>query len=278
MIVFVAIVAGVFGLAIGSFLNVVVYRVPAGRSLSRPPSACPHCGHAIRWYDNVPVLSWFVLRGRCRDCGAPISPRYPLVEAGTAVAFVLVALCFAPGGWLVAPDTGALVVLGQCLALVAYLWLVAASIALAIIDLEVRRLPTAIVLPTVVVLAVLFAAAALLEGDLGALLRICIGGAALFVFYLLLFLVSRGGMGLGDVRLAAALGLAMAWIGWDALVVGALAAFVLGGVFGIVLIALRRARRRTAVPFGPWMLLGAWVGIIAGPGLWTGYLAALGLA
>ncbi len=277
MIVLVAVIAGVLGLAIGSFLNVVVYRVPAGRSLSQPPSACPHCGHPIRWYDNVPVVSWLVLRGRCRDCGAPISIRYPLIEAGTAVAFALVACCFAPGGWLAPVAMAVPGSLAQWLVLLADLWLVAASIALAVIDIEVRRLPTPIVLPTIVVVGVLLVAAALLDGDLGALLRVLVSGAALCAFYLLLAIISRGGMGLGDVRLAAALGLALGWVGWAALVVGALAAFVFGGLFGIVLIVIGRARRRTAIPFGPWMLAGAWVGLVAGPAIWSWYSVTIGL-
>jgi len=217
-----------------------------------------------------------VLRGRCRDCGARISVRYPLVEAGTAAAFALVALAFGPGGWLVTPASGTVLV-AKFVVLVALLWLAAASIALTAIDLEVRRLPDRIVFPTVLVLVVLFAAASALVGDPWPALRALIGGASLCAFYLLLLVVSRGGMGLGDVKLAAALGLAMGWIGWDALIVGALAAFVLGGVLGIALLAARRARRRTAVPFGPWMIAGAWIGIVAGPSIWQWYAAVLGL-
>jgi leader peptidase (prepilin peptidase)/N-methyltransferase len=277
MTALVAVLAGVLGLAIGSFLNVVIHRVPAGTSLLRPASACPACGHAIRWYDNIPVISWIVLRGRCRDCGEPISVRYPLVEAGTAVAFVLVALCLAPGGWLAPVASGTAGVLAQFLVLLAYLWLAAASIALTAIDIDVKRLPDAIVLPSIVVLVVTLAGAAALTGDLWGILRALIGGAVMFVFYLLLAVVSRGGMGFGDVKLSAALGLATAWIGWDALVVGALAAFVLGGLFGIVVLLLRRAGRRSAVPFGPWMIAGAWLGIVAGPTAWSWYAAVLGL-
>jgi leader peptidase (prepilin peptidase)/N-methyltransferase len=276
MTALVAVLAGFLGLAVGSFLNVVIHRVPAESSLRHPPSACPSCGARIRWFDNVPVVSWLILRRRCRDCSAPISIRYPLVEAGTAAAFVLIALAFAPDGWVVPEATGPALIAGY-IVLAALLWLGGASIALTAIDLEVRRLPDRIVFPTVLVLAVLFAAASALLGDPWPALRALAGGAALCAFYLILLVVSRGGMGLGDVKLAAALGLAMGWIGWDALVVGALAAFVLGGLFGIALIVARHAGRRTAVPFGPWMIAGAWIGIVAGPATWRWYAAVLGL-
>lgn len=277
MTALVAIIAGVLGLAVGSFLNVVIHRVPAGRSLLRPGSACPECHADIRWFDNVPIVSWLVLRGRCRRCGAPIPIRYPLVEAAGAASFVLVALCFAPGGWLAPPTPDPSSTIAQGLVLLGYLWFAAASIALTVIDLETRRLPDAIVLPTIVAIAVLLAASAALTGDLGSIIRALIGGASLLVCYAILWLVSRGGMGLGDVKLAAAVGLATAWIGWDGLVVGALAAFLLGGVLGIVLLLARRAGRRTAVPFGPWMITGAWIGIVAGPAIWRWYAAVLGL-
>ena len=124
-------VATLVGLAIGSFLNVVIWRVPRGESVAHPPSACPRCGHAIRSRDNVPVLSWLLLRGRCRDCGNPISVRYPLVEAGTALLFAVTA-------WSV----------GASWILPALLFLVAISVALALIDIDTKRLPDAIVLPS----------------------------------------------------------------------------------------------------------------------------------
>lgn len=292
MLVVIDVIAGVLGLAIGSFLNVVIHRVPNGASLTRPPSACPSCGHEIRWFDNVPVVSWLVLRGRCRDCGARIPIRYPLVELAGGIAFALVALCFAPGGWLApiplveqaaegggvetSDPAGTLAVAAQFLVLVALLWFAAASIALVAIDLEVRRLPDAIVYPTIAVLAVLLAAAGALTGDLAGILRALVGGAASVTFYLVVRFASRGGMGRGDVKLAAAVGLVTAWIGWGGLVVGVLAAFVLGGVFGIALLAARRAGRRSAIPFGPWMLAGAWIGVLAGPGAWNWYLGVLG--
>lgn len=265
VVLLVAVLAGVLGLAIGSFLNVVVWRVPQGLSLSRPPSACPKCGHAIRARDNIPVLSWLLLRGKCRDCGEPISIRYPLVELGTAVAFVGVVLWAAlqPAGFWLLP---------------AYLFFAAVSIALALIDLDTKRLPNVIVVPSIAVALVLLAVASLGTGDWSALLWAAVGAAALFAFYLLLVLVYPNGMGFGDVKLAALVGLVLGYLGWGPLIVGAFAAFLLGGVFSILLLIVRKATRKTGIPFGPWMLLGAWVGIAFGREISTGYLALVGIS
>jgi len=255
----------IFGLLIGSFLNVVVYRVPAGISLLRE-SRCPQCDTSVRAWQNVPVLSWVALRGKCASCGAPISPRYPVVEALTAVAFALV------GWWFLTTDhvgaTG--LVLGITIA--GYLYFAAISIVLTLIDLDRRRLPNAIVLPSYVVGIILLAAAALLGGDAAAIVRALIGMAAMYALYWLLRLVRPRGMGGGDVKLAGVVGLYLGFLGWGALATGAFAAFVLGGVFGITLILARRAGLKSAIPFGPWMLLGAWVGVFAGETLGHWYI------
>jgi leader peptidase (prepilin peptidase) / N-methyltransferase len=270
----VALVVGLFGSLIGSFLNVVVYRVPAGRSVVRPRSACGSCGTEIRWYDNVPVLSWLVLRGRCRDCGTGISARYPLVELGTAIAFTGVAALFLPSA-LAATSASATV--GALLVLVAYLYLCAISVALALIDLDVHRLPNAIVLPGYAVGAALLVPAALLIAQPGRLVAAGVGAVALAAFYLLLAVARPGGMGMGDVKLAGVLGLFLGFQGWGALVVGAFSAFVLGGIFSLGLMLARRAGRASRIPFGPWMLAGAWVGVAAGEAIAAGYLSFIGL-
>ena len=259
-IVLVTLAAAFLGLLVGSFLNVVVWRVPRGESVVSPPSACPQCGAHIRARDNVPVLSWLVLRGRCRDCDAPISRRYPLVEASTGVVFALVVLRF----WT-----------DQPWAVPAYLYLGAIAVALALIDLDVHRLPDAIVLPAYPVVAVLLAAASWGSGDWGSLLRAVIGAAALFAFYGLLWVVYPAGMGRGDVKLAGVVGGALAGLGWGSLVVGAFAAFLVGGVFAIGLLLLRRAGRKSGIPFGPWMILGAAIGIGWGEALWSAYLGLM---
>jgi len=258
------ILVAALGLAVGSFLNVVIWRVPRGESIVRPPSACPRCRHAIRARDNVPVLSWLLLRGRCRDCGEPIAVRYPLVEASTAAIFVLVAAVL--GG---DPTT--------VWAVPAYLYLAAISIALALIDLDTRRLPNRIVLPGYPVGVVLLAVASAGSADWFALVRAAVGAAALFGFYLVLALAVPRGMGMGDVKLAGLLGLYLGWLGWGSLVVGAFAAFLLGGVFSIGLLVSGRARRTSSIPFGPWMLGGAGIGILFGERLAAGYLSLIGL-
>ncbi len=266
--------AGVLGLAIGSFLNVIIYRIPAGRSIVTPASACPICGSSIRGYDNVPVVSWFVLRGKCRNCAAPISARYPLVELGTGVFFVAVAVYFAPA-ILAAPHTRGLV--GELLVLAAFLYLAAVSVALALIDIDVHKLPNRIVLPAYAVGAALFTAASIVSSDYSILLRVGIAMAALFLSYFLMAFVYPAGMGLGDVKLAGVLGLYLGWIGWGAVVVGALGAFILGGIYAFVLILGKRANRKSGIPFGPWMLAGAWIGIGVGNEAFAGYLSIFGL-
>lgn len=263
----------VLGLAIGSFLNVVVYRVPAGMSVVAPSSACPRCGKAVRGFDNVPVLSWLLLRGRCRDCSEPISVRYPLVEMATAILFLVVAVRFLP-----AADADARVLVGHAVLLVALLYAMAVSVALALIDLDTQTLPNRIVLPMYPVLGVLLAGASALTGDWGALVRGLGGMAVLGGVYLLLAIAVPRGMGLGDVKLAGALGLLLAYLGWGPLAVGAFAAFLLGGTFGIGLVLVRRTGRSTGIPFGPWMLLGAWIGAFCGTAIWDAYLRLIGVA
>jgi leader peptidase (prepilin peptidase) / N-methyltransferase len=244
---------GLVGLVVGSFLNVVIWRVPRGESVVRPPSHCPACDHAVRPRDNVPVLSWLILRGRCRDCGAGISVRYPLVELATAGVFVALS-----------------VRIGLEPELFAFLYLGAIGIALALIDIDVKRLPNAIVLPSYVVVAVLLGTAAAIQGEWGTLLRAVLAGLALYGFYFLLMLVYPRGMGFGDVKLAGILGAYLGWLGWGELVVGSFLAFLVGGVFGLALMVVGLAGRKSAIPFGPWMLLGALLGI-----LWGGALADL---
>lgn len=269
-----AVLTGVLGLVVGSFLNVVIYRVPAGLSVVNPPSACPGCGSGIKPYDNVPVVSWIVLGGRCRTCREPIAVRYPLVEFAGGLAFVAVAWWWTASRGL--PESG-VGLAASALGLVAFLYLAAISISLAAIDLDVHRLPDRIVLPAYVVLAVLLGASSLIAGDPAALSRAAIGALALAAFYVALAFVKPGAMGLGDVKLAGVLGLALAWLGWPALVVGAFAAFLTGGLFGVALLITRRAGRGSGIPFGPWMLLGAWIGIVVGEPIARAYLSSLGL-
>lgn len=268
------VLAGVFGALIGSFLNVVIYRVPAGVSIVRPPSACPTCGEPIRALDNIPIVSWLALRGRCRHCRTRISPRYPLIELATALSFALVALVFG-AAITEAPSSGE--AMGAILVLLAHLSFVACSIALAAIDLDTHRLPNPVVLTAGILGVVFLGGAAIAAGDLESAVRALAGSGILFALYLALALLVPRGMGLGDVKLAAVVGLYLGWAGWAEFAVGAFAAFVLGGLVGILLLAARRARRSTAIPFGPWMLGGAWVGIVIGQPIVQWYFTLFGL-
>lgn len=244
----------VLGLAIGSFLNVVIWRVPRGESVVHPPSACPRCENAIRPRDNVPVLGWLVLRGRCRDCAAPISPRYPLVEAGTAALFVVMALR-----------------IGADAALPAFLYLAAIGMALAMIDIDVKRLPDVIVLPSYAVVLVLLGGAALLGSDSGEPLRALLGAAGMFAFYFTVWFAYPKGMGYGDVKLSGVLGAYLGWVGWGAWAVGLFGGFLLGGLFGIGVL-LRGGGRKSKVPFGPFMLVGVLLAVLVGNDLADAYL------
>lgn len=249
---------GVCGLAIGSFLNVVIWRVPRGESVIRPRSACPSCAAEIAAKDNIPLLSWVLLHGRCRSCRARISWRYPAVEAVTGLGFVAIT------AWRgLAPELPAL------------LFLSAVTVALAAIDIDVQRLPDTIVLPSIPVAIILIGIG--VAADSGAtgwwpLVRALIGGVVLFAVYFAIVFVYPAGMGMGDVKLAALIGLYLGWFGWGPLAVGWFAAFLLGGVFAVVLMVVRRAGRKSAVAFGPWMLVGAWVGMIAGAPISHAYL------
>ena len=255
-----ALAAGLLGLLIGSFLNVVVWRVPRGESVVSPPSACPSCETPIRPRDNVPVAGWLLLKGRCRDCDASISPRYPLVELGTGVLFAVMALRF-----------------GLDPVLPAYLYLAAVGLALALIDLDCKRLPDALTLPSYPVAALLLGIAALAGSDSGELVRALLGGAAMYALYFGLCFAYPAGMGFGDVKLAGVLGMYTAWLGWGAWTVGLFLGFFLGGVFGVAVIVARKGGRKTAVPFGPFMLLGVLLAVLVGQDLVGAYLELTGV-
>lgn len=248
------------GLLLGSFANVVIHRVPERASVVRPPSACPSCATRLRWWQNIPVASFLILRGRCGFCDARISRRYPTVEIGTAVLFALTALWRWPE-----PD------------LPVYLALAFVAVVLAAIDLAHRRLPNLIVLPAIAGALAGFGVVAVVTGDTAGLLRAAGGGAALFAAYLLLALLWPSGMGMGDVKLAALLGLALGWVGWGAWAIGAFAAFLVGSLVGVAVLLIRGGGRRTMIPFGPSMLVGAAIGLVVGEPIAAWYLALLGL-
>ena len=240
--------AALGGLLVGSFLNVVAWRLPRGESLWRPGSHCPRCGAPVRPYDNVPLLSWLVLRGRCRDCGAPISPRYPVVELATAGLWCAVAL---------AADDTLQAVLG--------LLLVTALVPITLIDLELRLIPNRITLPAAVA-----AVAAGLLLDAGHVPEQLIAGAAAGGFFLLTAVLYPRGMGMGDVKLAGMLGLYLGRAVAPALFIALIAGVLVGGL----IIARKGAAegRKTAVPFGPFLALGGVVAFFVGETLVDSYL------
>lgn len=246
------------GLVVGSFLNVVIWRVPRGESVVAPASHCPGCGVAIAVRDNIPVFSWLWLRGRCRNCASAISARYPVVEGITGVLFALLAAR-----------------IGFTWALPAYLYLAAVGVALAFIDFDTKRLPNALTLSSYPVVAGLLLLPAALDDRWDQYFHALIGGAILFGCYLLAAVLFPAGMGMGDVKLAGVLGMGLAWFGWGVLVVGGFAAFLFGAVVGLALISRGRAGRRTAIPFGPFMVAGTLVALFVGPTLTDWYAGLL---
>jgi leader peptidase (prepilin peptidase)/N-methyltransferase len=257
------IIIGLVGVLVGSFLNVVIYRIPLRRSIVSPPSACAECGARIKGYDNIPILSWFILRGKCRSCEAVISVRYPIVELSTGMFFGIVAWKFN----------------GSALSLLlAFLYLAAVSIALALIDLDTHTLPNRIVIPSFIVGILLLGTTGLIDNNHGAIWRALLGMSALSLFYFGAALIYPGGMGMGDVKFAGGLGLFLGYLGWDVLLVGAFSAFVLGGFFALALIVLRKASRTSGIPFGPWMLTGAWVGVFFSTSIVQQYLSLFGIS
>jgi len=237
----------VIGVVVGSFLTVVAHRVPAGISIVRPPSACPSCGTPIAARDNIPIVSWLLLRGRCRSCHARISVRYPLVEAVGGGVFGATAAIIGPV-WI----------------LPAYLWFAGLTLVLTVIDIDVKRIPNRVLYPGTAVAVVLLAGGAFADGVADALPRALAGGGLYFAGLLLVALAARGGFGMGDVKLAFVLGVFTAFLSWGSLGVAVFGAFAVGGLIGVVLLALRRAGRKDLIPFGPALVAGAWIAIAAG--------------
>ena len=244
----------VFGLLIGSFLNVVIHRVPRKESLVSPGSRCPACGYALRWYDNIPVVSYAMLGGRCRRCRAPISLRYPLVELTTAMVFVAHYFVF---GWT--PLLAVRLLFGASL------------VALFAIDLEHHLLPDVITLPGILV--GLAASAFLPPGVFEALIGMLIGGGSLWLIGEAYYRYSgEEGMGGGDVKMLAMIG---AFLGWKLVLVTLVLSSVLGSVLGLSIIAIKRGGMKYALPFGTFLALGALAASLFGDGIVSWYAGRL---
>jgi leader peptidase (prepilin peptidase)/N-methyltransferase len=252
-------VFGLVGLLFGSFLTVVIHRVPAGESVVRPRSRCPVCGAEIRSRDNIPVLSWVLLRGRCRACGERISAEYPLVELATATLFAAAAYLVDPiyAAGLAAPFLGIM-------------------LAVAVIDARDRVVPNRIVYPSLALFAV-----AIVVGDLsgGGVDMLDAGlGLAMYAVPLLLVAVAvPQGMGMGDVKLAALIGLVLGSLGLSYVGVAAGVGVIGGGIGALVALALLGAGRKDQIPFGPFLAGGAVVATLVGPRIADLYLSLLGV-
>ncbi|MFJ8013473.1 prepilin peptidase [Streptomyces sp. NPDC096339] len=241
------VIIGLLGLAVGSFLNVAVSRVPAGLSVVRPRSACPRCATPIAARDNIPVVSWLLLGRRCRACLVPIPARYPLIEALTALLFVAETLRF-----------------GRSEVLPAALVFTAGLLALAACDAEHFLLPNRLIYPTLGLTAACLLAAAAATGQwhrLGVTAACGVGGFAVFFA---LYWVRPAWLGFGDVRLAGLLGTGLGWLGPWYLVFAVLAGSVAGLVLGLALMAAGRATRSTRLPFGLFLAAGAIAALLVG--------------
>jgi len=268
---------GAFGLLFGSFANVLIWRVPRGESIVSPPSHCPHCDHDIRWYDNVPVLSWLLLRGRCRDCGAPISVRYPVIELVSGGLWVLAGLV-----WGLSPATPLAI---------AFLYLL---LVLSAIDLDTRRLPTPLVGALAIGAAVAAVAAQVTGLPFGPLVGVAVSGwlshpvpaaavgfaagAGTSMLIAMLYRALRGvdGLGFGDVRLLGAMGLVLGPY--------VLLAYALGNILGVLVAVPQTVLARKggplsarSIPFGPFLALAGVLTALWGPAMWSWYLGLLGV-
>ncbi|MGK7345608.1 MAG: prepilin peptidase [Candidatus Nitrospinota bacterium M3_3B_026] len=242
--------AFILGACVGSFLNVVIYRLPMGKSLVRPGSGCPECGSPVRAMDNVPILSWLVLMGLCRDCGAPISARYILVELLTGVLTLAVVVIHGAG-----PEALFYLVLAWCL------------VAVTFIDLEFQIIPDELSVGGVA--AGLLASSFLSMGLKGALLGVLAGGGIFFA----LAIAYPGGMGGGDIKLMAAIG---AFLGWKLALLTIVTGSVLGAAAGLSAMAFFGKGRKSRIPFGPFLAAGGIVSILWGERIIGAYLAAFG--
>jgi leader peptidase (prepilin peptidase) / N-methyltransferase len=241
---------GLIGLAVGSFLNVVIYRVPRHEAVVWPRSVCPSCHTTITSQDNVPVVSWVLLRARCRRCQSPISARHPLVELASAGLFA-----------------GAAARFGFDWALPAFLVLLSGLLALACIDLERLVLPKKIVYPVLGLVAMLLLLAALITGDWHDLLVAGLSGSAWFLVFLAMYASNPRLLGFGDVRLAPVLGLALGWLGVRYVLCGFFLANAIGVVVGLGLVGAGRISRRQPIPYGTFLAVGTAIAIFAGPEL-----------
>jgi leader peptidase (prepilin peptidase)/N-methyltransferase len=244
-------VLALLGGAVGSFLNVCIHRVPLRLSIVSPPSRCPRCGYELRWYDNIPLVSYAILAGRCRGCRAPISLRYPVVELATMAVFVAHYLVF-----------------GRDIVLVPRLLFACILIVLFAIDLEHHLLPNAITLPGIVI-GLIFSVL-LPPGILSAALGVLLGGGVLWAIGEAYYRIAgQEGMGGGDVKMLAMIG---AFLGWKLVLVTLVFSSVAGSIIGLLVLAIKRGGLKYALPYGTFLALGAMVASLFGDGIVAWYV------
>ena len=251
------VVATLAGIGAGWLATAVAHRVPLDQKLGPPWVRCPHCEEAATGLDRFPLISYLRLGGRCRSCGAAIGPRYPVVEVVTGALFA-----------------GAALLIGFRWILPAYLWFIAVTMTLVLTDLDHQRIPNRILYPGTAIGVVLLTAGAAGDGLIGAMPGALLGGVVYLVVMLVLSLLTRGGFGMGDVKLAFLLGVFLSYPGWPYLVWGAALGFLIGSVAAVVLLVTKRRGRRDPFPFGPAMVVGAWLALPLAP--WLTTLAAGG--
>jgi leader peptidase (prepilin peptidase)/N-methyltransferase len=247
-----SLVSIIFGALIGSFLNVCILRLPKEESIITPGSHCPHCQNPIKFYDNIPLVSYVLLKGRCRHCHSPISFQYPLIEGITALGSLILFMKFGPS-----------------LSYLFYFSFVAALIAITVIDLYHQIIPDVISLPGIgagLLASLIIPQITFLNSVLGILLG---GGSLFLVATLYQWLFKREGMGGGDVKLLAMIG---AFLGWKAVILTILLSSLIGSITGIIIMVLKGKDFKYAIPFGPFLSLGAMIALFYGPSLITWYL------
>ncbi|MBN2027451.1 MAG: prepilin peptidase [Actinobacteria bacterium] len=252
--VYFSVVVFLFGLVVGSFDNVAIYRIPEGKSLWAPRSFCPKCGTTIAWYDNIPMVSYLLLRGRCRHCSESISWRYPLVELVSGLLFLAV---FAKVDFQWTAE------------FLPYLFMVTVLIIVSAIDLQRQIIPNKVMYPSIVVALAAMGIVSLVRGDYHIVVDSLIGFAVIAIPWALLALVFPRGFGMGDAKLAAFTGTIL---GWRSELVGFFIGIALGAVIGVILMAAGKKGRKSRIPFGPFLAAGALIALFWGQTIWDAYL------
>ncbi|MDA8195972.1 MAG: prepilin peptidase [Actinomycetota bacterium] len=234
-----------FGAAVGSFLNVVIYRLPLGMSVASPPSRCSSCGYQLKPWDNIPIISYLILRGKCRSCSRSFGASYVFVELLNLLVWTLL-----------------LVRLGLTFLTLIEAFFSSLLLASSAIDINTRTIPRKLIYVGTVIVVVLSAVYAVAKGDIGVLERALFLGAISFLVFILIFFASRGSLGFGDVRLSFVIGFSLGIFGARLVIDFFYIAFASAAAYGITLLMRKRAGRKTKIPFGPFMSLGAFAGLM----------------